>query len=348
MSSLFTTIPFDFEALPLYNTFKYQTSVSISKNQKQDTPNGVVYSDVLTYNWIKDGVNYTTSFFGSGLEKPTGFYNGLGVVNTIAFNVADVIITFFSVPMSDFLMAGSTSQTSDDIALYSRIFSGNDGLPGSVFDDKLLGFSGNDIFVPIGGNDYVDGGLGFDIVAYTDSPTNPTGYQRAEFKIIKSGDTILVSDTIAGRFGSDTLASVEKLVFQDLSVQFDTEGNPGGAYRIYEAAFNRKPDVGGLGYWIAQLDKGLSLKTVAELFLSSAEFKALYGSSPSSAAFVDSLYKNILDRAGEKGGVDYWNGVLNNGISRADVLVSFSESAENKAGVIGSIQNGIEYKEWFG
>ena len=69
---------------------------------------------------------------------------------------------------------------------------------------------------------------------------------------------------------------------------------------------------------------------------------------PSNQSFVDNLYKNILDRPGEKDGVDFWVGQLNSGVSRADVLVGFSESAENKAGVIGSIQNGIEYKEWVG
>jgi len=32
--------------------------------------------------------------------------------------------------------------------------------------------------------------------------------------------------------------------------------------------------------------------------------------------------------------------------SRADVLAGFSESTENRAQVIGSIQNGIDYVHW--
>jgi hypothetical protein len=33
-------------------------------------------------------------------------------------------------------------------------------------------------------------------------------------------------------------------------------------------------------------------------------------------------------------------------VTRADVLANFSESAENQAQVIGSIQNGIDYLHW--
>jgi hypothetical protein len=33
-------------------------------------------------------------------------------------------------------------------------------------------------------------------------------------------------------------------------------------------------------------------------------------------------------------------------VTRADVLANFSESAENQAQVIGSIQNGIDYQHW--
>jgi hypothetical protein len=34
---------------------------------------------------------------------------------------------------------------------------------------------------------------------------------------------------------------------------------------------------------------------------------------------------------------------MNNGLGRANMLASFSESTENQVNVIGAIQNGIEY-----
>ena len=54
--------------------------------------------------------------------------------------------------------------------------------------------------------------------------------------------------------GEDTLVSVERLVFSDVTVALDLDGVGGQAYRIYKAAFDREPDSGGLGYWIAQME----------------------------------------------------------------------------------------------
>ena len=45
--------------------------------------------------------------------------------------------------------------------------------------------------------------------------------------------------------------------------------------------------------------------------------------------------------------IDFWMSSLQV-VSRAEVLVNFSESAENQAQVVGSIQNGIDYVHWAG
>ena len=188
--------------------------------------------------------------------------------------------------------------------------------------------------------DQVDGGTGIDTVVYWGPKT--------EYTITQTNNQFSISDSKFATSSPDTLTNIERLKFSDTNLAIDINGNAGEAYRIYQAAFDRKPDASGLGYWIAQIDNGASLKSVAQGFINSAEFQKLYGSSPSNASFVDSLYHNVLHRAGEQGGVDFWNGVLNSGTRRADVLAGFSESAENKAGVIGSIQNGIQYTEWTG
>ncbi len=55
--------------------------------------------------------------------------------------------------------------------------------------------------------------------------------------------------------------------------------------------------------------------------------------------FVQVLYKNVLDREGEAGGLNYWLKHLAGGTNtRADVLVDFSLSAENRA----AVGNGVE------
>ncbi len=151
-----------------------------------------------------------------------------------------------------------------------------------------------------------------------------------------------VSDSM-GLYGSDSLIQVERVVFSDRTVALDLDGNAGQAYRIYQAAFNRTPDNGGLKYWIGLMDSGVSLATVSAAFIASAEFQNLYGVLPTNDQFVTRLYSNVLHRSPDSGGYNYWVGLLNDAkIDKTSTLVNFSESAENQAGVMGAIQNGID------
>jgi hypothetical protein len=91
------------------------------------------------------------------------------------------------------------------------------------------------------------------------------------------------------------------------------------------------------------MDGGKKLSEVASGFIESNEFKSLYGANPTSDQFVSKLYNNVLGRAPDAGGFNYWVGLLNNKqIDMTSTLINFSESTENKAAVIGVIQNGIE------
>jgi hypothetical protein len=92
------------------------------------------------------------------------------------------------------------------------------------------------------------------------------------------------------------------------------------------------------------MDGGASLKSVAQGFVSSAEFKAVYGASPTNAQIITKFYENVLHRAPEPGGYNYWLGILNSGQGTiADVLAAFSESPENQSSVIGIIEKGMRY-----
>ena len=71
---------------------------------------------------------------------------------------------------------------------------------------------------------------------------------------------------------------------------------------------------------------------MASSFLISAEFQERYGENVSDSAYVNTLYKNVLDRDADTGGLNYWLGQLNSGAeTRYEVLLGFSESTENKA-----------------
>jgi len=192
-------------------------------------------------------------------------------------------------------------------------------------------------------NDLIDGGSGIDTY-------HPMGRsEQFTYEVLK--DIIKLKD-LNGLEGADSLINVERIKFYDTNIALDigVNQNAGSAYLLYQAAFNRHPDTPGVGYWIAQLDKGANIVTdVAQAFISSDEFKGLYGANPSVASYVNLLYQNVLHRAGEAGGVNYWNGQLNNNIfTRAQVLEYFAASPENVAAVAPDIAHGIQYQQWVG
>ena len=150
---------------------------------------------------------------------------------------------------------------------------------------------------------------------------------------------LLVSD---GRDGTDSVYGVERIRFADKSLAFDVDGNAGQAFRLYQAAFSRRPDEGGLGFQMNDLDQGVTLSQVAANFLASPEFQATYGSL-SDAAFVTRLYNNVLYRQPDAGGAAYHAARLESGVARGDILVGFSESPENKAALVGLIENGMVF-----
>ena len=142
----------------------------------------------------------------------------------------------------------------------------------------------------------------------------------------------------------DPLTGISSIQFIDkfMTVETDIKGvfhqvtglntDSGKMFRLYNAAFARFPDADGLRYWIGNYSSGIDdERAVSSSFLASAEFKERYGSNISNEKYVETLYLNVLNRELDQGGYDYWVGNLNNGVEqRHEVLLGFSESAENK------------------
>ena len=129
--------------------------------------------------------------------------------------------------------------------------------------------------------------------------------------------------------------------FADGDLSYDKAASPAQLTRLYQAALNRLPDQPGLHNWIGQLAAGTTLRDVAAGFVGSAEFIARYGANLGSPAFVTQLYANVLHRAPDSLGGASWNGLLSAGASRADVMVGFSESAENVGNTASTIAAGV-------
>ena len=110
--------------------------------------------------------------------------------------------------------------------------------------------------------------------------------------------------------------------------------------RMYHAMFGRAPDEGGLNFWLARMDDGMSLGAVADAFAASAETQGrMQGSGD--AAFIDLLYHTALDRAPTAGEMLELLGQLQGGVhDRGQVLLNVAESGDSIA-VVGSINTDI-------
>nr|WP_315252175.1 DUF4214 domain-containing protein [uncultured Duganella sp.] len=200
---------------------------------------------------------------------------------------------------------------------------------------SLSGTPASDAWSGTGGNDFINGGGGLDTVSYQGN--------SGDYKINVSAVGAQVVDSL-GRDGNDSLINVERLQFADKMVALDVDGVAGMAYRVYQAAFDRAPDPAGVGYWIAQMDKGASLYDVANSFIRSQEFQDKHGAGISNKDLVTAFYTNVLHRTPDQTGQNYWIGLLNNHqVDAADVLASFSTSAENVAQLTGVLSHGISY-----
>lgn len=99
-------------------------------------------------------------------------------------------------------------------------------------------------------------------------------------------------------------------------------------YRLYQATLGRDPDTGGFLDWAGRLGEGLAYRTAVAGFVQSREFQAVYGAT-TDAAFVTLLYRNVLDRDPDAGGLAYWTGQLAAGTrDRTQVVEAFAQSRE--------------------
>jgi len=140
---------------------------------------------------------------------------------------------------------------------------------------------------------------------------------------------------------------------------------------LYEGALDRDGDIDtpGLNFWIdrregpVETDDGRTLPQLSEdqlalFFLAAPEFEANFGealdpSQPdylSNGAFIETLYNNLLNRASDGPGFEFWLGQLERPVfDRNDILLSFVTSEENiRAGDLGFVETlaEVEPGDW--
>lgn len=215
-----------------------------------------------------------------------------------------------------------------------------DGVIG-VLSHSALGSSSSETFHANFTLQSVTGNGGHDQIIFDGSST--------AYSIVTSNSNIMVTDSVANRDGVEQFTGVEFLTFTDKTVFIENQ-NTANIARLYSAAFNRAPDLTGLTYWedvyannvpasaksagyysaLAQANDG-SGSSIAHGFITSSEFQNLYGTL-SDQSFVTQLYQNVLGRAPDQAGLNFWVGQLEGGgQTREIILVGLAESPENVA-----------------
>ena len=192
-------------------------------------------------------------------------------------------------------------------------------LYGEAGNDTITGGSANDLLVGGAGNDVMDGGGGVDTAVYVGN--------------IRSYSSVGATRVAGGsQGGTDTLSNIEVLRFLDGRISYDTTDVSTVVYRLYDAAFDRAPDVFGLADYSRALSEGrATVQSILNTFAVSAEFQARYGAL-NNDQFVREMYRFSLNREGDAAGVQGYVTALNNGsLTRAQVLGIFSESTEHQA-----------------
>lgn len=364
MANIFSNYGVNYSLLDVSLLVRAQTHSQLYDNINY-VYNGITYQDLAEFQYYYGGCGYSADFGGYEITADsagnisggtiTGYLESVWSgtkwlpswgIEGVSYSAVSLAATAYTTGNADDLTAIAQMLSGDDrfnMSNYADVFrgyAGNDSMLGNGGNDSLYGDEGNDHLVGGLGNDYLSGGSGIDVAIFTGAMS---GYTLSQ----QGSASMAVTDRIGNRDGVDTLVGIERLNFSDTSIALDVARgqNAGEIYRLYEATFNRVPKPVGEGYWLNKLDNGESLVEIANEFLLTPEFRSIYGESPSDTLYVTTLFQNVLGRAPKQAGLDYYKGWLEQGKTKAEVLVDISESLENVANVVTLIANGIQYTD---
>ena len=277
---------------------------------------------------IDGGGGIDTAVFSGNRSTYTIDTSGPKVVVT-GPDGADTLINIEFLQFADQTIALSTNT---GVSLKGT--AGPDTLTGTEQNDSLEGGGGNDVLIGLGGNDFLFGGDGDDILIGgkgSDNLAGGSGIDTAVFGGLSRGYASISSTAVSGGrdSGTDSLSSIEKIKFLDGVRSYVTTDVYAVVYRLFDAAFDREPDPVGLATYAQQLSSGATITDILRTLSGSAEFQTRFGGTDNET-YVRLMYRNSLNREPDAAGLAQHIASLDNGLSRLDLLASFSESAEHK------------------
>ncbi|MRW82971.1 DUF4214 domain-containing protein [Pseudoduganella sp. FT26W] len=309
---------------PGYNNISIAYNVTIER-AIAGSGGSTIYANAAG-NVITGGAGNDVIYEGAGNDQITGN----GGSDTVVFGKALASYTL-SGSINTLTVSGDGVDTLQGIA---KLQFSDATIQLSSYNALVSGTAGNDVLTAGSGNQLVFGGAGVDTLKLSGSVTN--------YSLSASGATVTLKD-LSGSGVTDLLTGVERLEFADGGLALDVNGTAGSIYRLYNAALNRAPDDAGMGFFLPKMDNGYDLVSLAAGFVGSDEFVRIYGANSTDNTFVTLLYNNVLHRAPDAAGLQLWLNALSHGMSRAALLVGFSESAEGIELMSHVIPVGIPY-----
>jgi hypothetical protein len=352
----------------LSNAFNVFSNLDAATGQFRKTPIGTTFDDPLGHlvqrvssdispsGWVFVGIN-AIAVYGKPVPIGETFSTLLGLdfsaLTSATFFGDDVFTSRNGVNATvgdydttrDHLQPGKAYGLSPlDLAIIKDL---NPGLKVTIPQN---GTAQNDTFRPLlGVADIYDGLTARDTVIEASA--------RSSYNVTQNSDGSVSVSLKSNADDADTLTNVERVHFSDGVLIFDGGANASPAYRLYQAAFARVPDEGGLlvqahqafdvlvpqkvaaGFSATDKVAGFTISSaqyqaeidVAGRFITSPEFIAKYGANVSDGQFVDLLYRNVLGRLPDAGGRAVQVDALQHGTTRATLLANFAESTENVA-----------------
>ncbi len=343
----------------------YDSAVDTATDALQDS-NPTVFSDATIANILalttKTGdtmVNFSTDVrpnasgnvtVGAGAEVVLVAPNAFKVTANLTNTNAPVVVFQGRGGVISTINDGVTTPSSDQSHV-DRVVVGSAGNDKIIVADAkntsiILG-SGDSSVQAGGGVDTVQAGLGNSTITggSGDYAVVKLAGNATNYTVTANNGHAIVTDMTTGK-----TTDISKIQYVQLdngnALVFAKNSVEGQVATLYHTAFGRAADAGGLDYWFDLVKGGATLKQVATAFVNSSEFGTAHPGTETNTAFVQSLYQNTFNRAGEESGVAFWLDQLANGKTKADLVNDFAviaiqnvtHTAPNaEAQVVGSV-----------
>lgn len=95
---------------------------------------------------------------------------------------------------------------------------------------------------------------------------------------------------------------------------------------LYIAYYNRAANEDGVNFWMDQAASNgntSALLAISEGFSNHPQFTENYPASDTTSQFIAKIYKNMLNRVGDAGGIAYWVDKIDRGLPKTEFIVNY-------------------------